>query len=99
MLSVCGFEGISSVGDWSNGMIGVSKTFGGSSILSSPVSEKSEDVKSSLFFRIIKKWFVRYVDVLFMHCVNFFNMNHKNTPQKINEQITEFSIAQRKWKV
>ena len=26
------------VGDWSNGMIGVSKTFGGSSILSSPVS-------------------------------------------------------------
>ena len=24
------------VGDWSNGMIGVSKTFGGSSILSSP---------------------------------------------------------------
>ena len=36
MLSVCGFEGISSVGDWSNGMIGVSKTFGGSSILSSP---------------------------------------------------------------
>ena len=25
------------VGDWSNGMIGVSKTFGGSSILSSPV--------------------------------------------------------------
>ena len=37
MCSVCGFEGISSVGDWSNGMIGVSKTFGGSSILSSPV--------------------------------------------------------------
>lgn len=26
-------------GDWSNGMIGVSKTFGGSSILSSPVQE------------------------------------------------------------
>ena len=26
----------SDVGDWSNGMIGVSKTFGGSSILSSP---------------------------------------------------------------
>ena len=39
MLSVCGFEGISSVGDWSNGMIGVSKTFGGSSILSSPADE------------------------------------------------------------
>ena len=27
----------SHIGDWSNGMIGVSKTFGGSSILSSPV--------------------------------------------------------------
>ena len=27
------------IGDWSNGMIGVSKTFGGSSILSSPVKE------------------------------------------------------------
>ena len=26
----------SHIGDWSNGMIGVSKTFGGSSILSSP---------------------------------------------------------------
>ena len=37
------------VGDWSNGMIGVSKTFGGSSILSSPVLGKSEDTKSSLF--------------------------------------------------
>ena len=53
MLSVCGFEGIFSVGDWSNGMIGVSKTFGGSSILSSPVLGKSEDTKSSLFFRIV----------------------------------------------
>ena len=28
---------INETGDWSNGMIGVSKTFGGSSILSSPV--------------------------------------------------------------
>ena len=27
-------------GDWSNGMIGVSKTFGGSSILSSPAYNK-----------------------------------------------------------
>ena len=35
---VCSFEGAAfKVGDWSNGMIGVSKTFGGSSILSSPV--------------------------------------------------------------
>ena len=29
-------------GDWSNGMIGVSKTFGGSSILSSPAHENRE---------------------------------------------------------
>ena len=43
----------SHIGDWSNGMIGVSKTFGGSSILSSPVLGKSEDTKSSLFFRIV----------------------------------------------
>lgn len=28
------------IGDWSNGMIGVSKTFGGSSILSSPVKKR-----------------------------------------------------------
>ena len=41
------------IGDWSNGMIGVSKTFGGSSILSSPVLGKSEDFVSSLFFRIV----------------------------------------------
>ena len=30
------------IGDWSNGMIGVSKTFGGSSILSSPAIKKLE---------------------------------------------------------
>ena len=29
-------------GDWSNGMIGVSKTFGGSSILSSPARKSRE---------------------------------------------------------
>ena len=28
------------IGDWSSGMIGVSKTFGGSSILSSPAPMK-----------------------------------------------------------
>ena len=32
---------INKIGDWSNGMIGVSKTFGGSSILSSPASGKA----------------------------------------------------------
>ena len=32
------------IGDWSNGMIGVSKTFGGSSILSSPADKKSESI-------------------------------------------------------
>ena len=31
-------------GDWSNGMIGVSKTFGGSSILSSPVKPNSFNI-------------------------------------------------------
>ena len=37
------------IGDWSNGMIGVSKTFGGSSILSSPAHEKAGMlVKSSV---------------------------------------------------
>ena len=30
------------IGDWSNGMIGVSKTFGGSSILSSPADNKRQ---------------------------------------------------------
>ena len=37
------------IGDWSNGMIGVSKTFGGSSILSSPALASAEKLgKSSL---------------------------------------------------
>lgn len=36
------------VGDWSNGMTRVSKTFSGSSILSSPVSEK--DTWQGVFF-------------------------------------------------
>ena len=36
---MCSFEGTSlRKGAWSSGMIGVSKTFGGSSILSTPVS-------------------------------------------------------------
>ena len=34
------------IGDWSSGMIGVSKTFGGSSILSSPAPER---VRNALF--------------------------------------------------
>ena len=34
------------IGDWSSGMIGVSKTFGGSSILSSPAPER---VSNALF--------------------------------------------------
>ena len=38
------------IGDWSNGMIGVSKTFGGSSILSSPAIMNAErSYKSRLF--------------------------------------------------
>ena len=34
------------IGDWSNGMIGVSKTFGGSSILSSPAYKTQKTCKS-----------------------------------------------------
>lgn len=34
------------IGDWSSGMIGVSKTFDGSSILSSPAPER---VRNALF--------------------------------------------------
>ena len=41
-------------GDWSNGMIGVSKTFGGSSILSSPV-EKTPNYP--LFMRVFGVYF------------------------------------------
>ena len=52
MCSVCGFEGISSVGDWSNGMIGVSKTFGGSSILSSPAIRNAEKPYKSRVFSV-----------------------------------------------
>ena len=38
------------IGDWSSGMIGVSKTFGGSSILSSPACEKTLKHYVSRFF-------------------------------------------------
>ncbi len=42
------------IGDWSNGMIGVSKTFGGSSILSSPAKQKElwNDVPKLFTFHI-----------------------------------------------
>lgn len=40
------------IGDWSSGMIGVSKTFGGSSILSSPVKNL---VKERLFVCLLEK--------------------------------------------
>lgn len=39
------------IGDWSNGMIGVSKTFGGSSILSSPANRIPESCMTSVVFR------------------------------------------------
>ena len=58
---VCSFEGtdkedavdlhlsvLFNTGDWSNGMIGVSKTFGGSSILSSPVYEPGGSYETDL---------------------------------------------------
>ena len=35
------------IGDWSNGMIGVSKTFGGSSILSSPALKTAGTLEKS----------------------------------------------------
>ena len=44
VLKVCIIYFIYFVGDWSNGMIGVSKTFGGSSILSSPALEKVAEI-------------------------------------------------------
>ena len=37
------------IGDWSNGMIGVSKTFGGSSILSSPVERSVKTLENGGF--------------------------------------------------
>jgi hypothetical protein len=40
------------IGDWSNGMIGVSKTFGGSSILSSPAISNAEKSCRSGFFSV-----------------------------------------------
>ena len=38
---------VNNVGDWSNGMIGVSKTFGGSSILSSPAHRTAGTLEKS----------------------------------------------------
>ena len=35
------------IGDWSNGMIGVSKTFGGGSIPSSPVYKQLDNLEKS----------------------------------------------------
>ena len=40
------------IGDWSNGMIGVSKTFGGSSILSSPALRNAEKPYKSRVFSV-----------------------------------------------
>ena len=40
------------IGDWSNGMIGVSKTFGGSSILSSPALGNAEKPYKSRVFGV-----------------------------------------------
>ena len=58
---MCSFEGISKkkclfyvIGDWSSGMIGVSKTFGGGSIPSSPV-EKPEANASGFFVSFLSK--------------------------------------------
>ena len=49
------------VGDWSNGMIGVSKTFGGSSILSSPVLRRSKAL-DLLGFERFRFWETKTAD-------------------------------------
>ncbi len=64
---------INKIGDWSNGMIGVSKTFGGSSILSSPASGKAE---SRVFFPgfqlfLHKKYRARFDKDRFHHATYF----------------------------
>ena len=43
------------IGDWSNGMIGVSKTFGGSSILSSPAINHKRYLNACDFFCVTIK--------------------------------------------
>ena len=56
MSHVCSFEDIKSIGDWSNGMTEVSKTFSGSSILSSPVLNASEiGIKFPVYFCVFNK--------------------------------------------
>ena len=49
------------IGDWSNGMIGVSKTFGGSSILSSPVLRRSKAL-DLLGFERFRFWETKTAD-------------------------------------
>ena len=59
--TVCGFEDIFiyRTGDWSNGMIGVSKTFGGSSILSSPADWVSGlNSHSPLFYAVFRGFYM-----------------------------------------
>ena len=59
---MCSFEGTAkrlcaffyNIGDWSNGMIGVSKTFGGGSIPSSPVTKTSKIHKILACFIFLK---------------------------------------------
>ena len=53
------------IGDWSNGMIGVSKTFGGSSILSSPALKAL-----NCSFYEYSVLFVFHYDMLSRQCYN-----------------------------
>ena len=46
---VADFEPELNIGDWSNGMIGVSKTFGGGSIPSSPGVESTRNALFAVF--------------------------------------------------
>ena len=52
------------VGDWSNGMIGVSKTFGGSSILSSPALLKINIDSNHWFYWWKEIWMAILLELL-----------------------------------
>ena len=47
------FEPELNIGDWSNGMIGVSKTFGGGSIPSSPGVESTRNALFAVFLVLL----------------------------------------------
>ena len=70
-------------GDWSNGMIGVSKTFGGSSILSSPVLKK---LLRSFIYADLESFFV-VLKILFNIDINYRN---GDILQSVSSDINQF---------